>query len=84
MAVAGERFVHFLLDLDGSPPQRCRVSFAALALLEEMVPLSAHRDQSMRIFRKHRRMIEGIARTKVSTLKAPTKWISILAGDLTP
>ena len=83
MALAGERFVHFLVDLDGRPPQRCRISFTALAIMEGGVPLGAHRDQAMRVFIKHRRMIEAIARIKISRLTEPAKWISIGVDDLT-
>jgi hypothetical protein len=31
MAIASDKYVHFQLDIDGRLPQRCRVSFAALA-----------------------------------------------------
>jgi hypothetical protein len=82
MAVASERFVHFLVDLNGKPPQRCRVSFAALTILEGASILNAHRDQSMRLFIKHRRLIEAVARRKVLLATEKAKWISIAAEDL--
>lgn len=82
MAVATERYVHFLLDLNGRPPQRCRVSFTALAALEGTGELTTHREQSMRLFMKHRRFIESIARMKWSGLAEPTKWVTVAAEDL--
>jgi hypothetical protein len=82
MAIASERYVHFLIDLDGRLPQRCRVSFLALAFLEGSSPLDAHRDQCIRLFMKHRRVIEDIARRKSLLLREPAKWVSIAAGDL--
>jgi hypothetical protein len=82
MAIASDKYVHFQLDMEGRPPQRCRVSFAALAALEGIGPLHAHRDQSMRFFMKHRRLIEAIATRKSSLVKEPTKWVSIAAEDL--
>jgi hypothetical protein len=82
MAIASERFVHFLIDVCGMPPQRCRVSFSALAILEGISLLNAHRDQSMRLFMKHRRLIEDVARRKLFLSKEPAKWISIVAEDL--
>jgi hypothetical protein len=82
MAVATERYVHFLIDVNGKPPQRCRVSFAALATLEGVIALTAHREQCMRLFMKHRRVIEAIARMKLSELQQPTTWVTIAAEDL--
>jgi hypothetical protein len=84
MAVASERYVHFLLDQEGKPPQRCRVSFAALTLTEWPAQPIANRHQSVRVFMKHRWMIEAIARIKLSRMKDPTKWISIEADDVAP
>lgn len=82
VVIASERYVHFLVDLDGRLPQRCRISFLALAFLEGSSPLDAHRDQSMRLFMKHRRVIEDIARRKTLLLKEPAQWVSVAAGDL--
>jgi hypothetical protein len=82
MAIASDRYVHFQLDMDGRLPQRCRVTFTALAAIEGTGPLHAHRDQSMRLFMKHRRRIEAIATKKSFLVKEPTKWVSIAAEDL--
>jgi hypothetical protein len=82
MAIASERYVHFLVDLSGRLPQRCRVSFTALAILEGVSILNAHREQSMRLFMKHRRLIEDVARRKLFLTKEPAKWISVVAEDL--
>jgi hypothetical protein len=84
MAVASERFVHFLVDLNGKPPQRCRVSFAALDILEGASILKAHRDQSMRLFMKHRRLIEAVARRKVLLATEKAKWIIYCGRGLGP
>jgi hypothetical protein len=84
MAIASERFVHFLVDVPGRVPQRCRVSFTVLAILEGTGVLNAHRDQSMRLFMKHRRLIEAADRRKLFLAKEPAKWISVAAEDLGP
>ena len=81
MAIASNKYVHFLIDMDGRP-QRCRVSFGALAMLEGFDLPYAHRDQSIRIFIKHRRVIEAIARKKIFSIKPPTDWVLITAEDL--
>jgi hypothetical protein len=84
MAVANERYVHFLLDQERGPAQRCRISFAALTLIEWPDEPIIHRHHSLRIFMKHRWMIEEIARIKLTRMKEPMKWISIDAGDVAP
>lgn len=84
MAVASERYVHFLLDQEGKPPQRCRISFAALTLIEWPDQPIANRNQSVRVFMKHRWMIEAIARIKLSRMKERSKWVSIDADDVAP
>jgi hypothetical protein len=82
MAIASERYVHFLIDVPGRLPQRCRVSFAALATLEGIGLLNAHRDQSMRVFMKHRRLIEAVARRKQFLSQDQAKWLLIAMEDL--
>jgi hypothetical protein len=84
MTLVTEQYVHFLLDVNGRPPQRCRVSFAALAALEGTYPATANnRDQCTRLFMKHRRLIEAIARMKFSGLTESTTWVTVEAEDLT-
>jgi hypothetical protein len=83
MAVASERYVHFLLDHERGP-QRCRVSFAALTIIEWPDEPIVHRHHALRIFMKNRWMIEAIARIKLSRTKEPMKWISIDADDVAP
>jgi hypothetical protein len=51
-------------------------------MLDGTFALSAYREQSMRLFMKHRRVIEAIARMKSSALEEPTKWVTIAAEDL--
>ena len=84
MAAENEKYVHFLLDVGGRPPQRCRVSFTALALLEGVCIPDVDRHQSMQIFMKHRELIEAIAKRKLFLSKEPAKWVSIAEDDLTP
>ncbi len=81
MAIASDKYIHFLIDTNGSP-QRCRVSFGALAMLEGYEIPYVHRDLSMRIFIRHRRVIEAIARRKISNIKLPAEWILITPEDL--
>jgi hypothetical protein len=82
MAIASERYVHFLLDLAGRPPQRCRVSLRALATLEGICPSTAHPAHSTGLFLRHRGIIEATARMKLSEEKEPTKWVTVAAEDL--
>jgi hypothetical protein len=84
MAVASERYVHFLLDLAGRPPQRCRVSLRALATLEGTCPTTTQLAHSTGLFLKHRRAIEATARMKLSDAKEkePPKWVTVAAEDL--
>lgn len=82
MAVASERYVHFLVDVSGRLPQRCRVSLAALAALEGTCPINTQLDRATGLFLKHRRMIEAVARIKLSDAKEPTKWLTIAADDV--
>jgi hypothetical protein len=44
MAIASDKYIHFLIDTDGRP-QRCRVTFGALAMLEGYEIPYVHRDQ---------------------------------------
>jgi len=81
MAVASERYVHFLVDVSSRLPQRCRVSLAALAALEGACPTSTHLSRATPLFLKHRRTIEELARGKLNAAKEPVKWISISACD---
>jgi hypothetical protein len=82
MVFASERYVHFLIDVAGTLPQRCRVSMSALASLEGICPTTAQLDQATRLFLKHRSVIETTARVKLSAAKEPTKWLTIAADDL--
>ena len=82
MAVASERYVHFLVDVTGRPPQRCRVSLGALATLEGICPANALLLQATRLFLKYRRVIESAAKMKLYAAKEPTRWITIAADDL--
>lgn len=80
MAVASERYVHFLLDLARRPPQRCRVSLRALAMLEGTSGAELH--QFTILFLKHRGIIEATARMKLSEQRESTKWVTVAAEDL--
>lgn len=82
MAVASERYVHFLLDLAGRPPQRCRVSMRALATLEGICPTTAQLHHSTGLFLKHRGKIEATARMKLSGQNEAPKWVTVAAEDL--
>ncbi len=82
MVSASERYVHFLVDLSGRPPQRCRVSLRALAALEGSCPFTTELDQATRLFLKHRRLIEAVARMKLSKAKDPAKWLTIAVDDV--
>jgi hypothetical protein len=82
MVFASERFVHFLVDIPGRSPQRCRISLLALATLEGMCPDTAQLDQSTVLFLKHRRTIEKIALMKSAATAGPTRWVTVSVGDL--
>jgi hypothetical protein len=82
MAVVSERYVHFLLDLAGRPPQRCRVSLRALASLEGIRPSTAQLQHSRGLFLKHRGIIEATARMKLSEEKETSEWVTVAAEDL--
>lgn len=82
MVFASERYVHFLVDVAGRPPQRCRVSLGALANLEGRCPTTARLDQASRLFLKHRPTIEALAQMKLASAKEPMKWLTIATDDV--
>jgi hypothetical protein len=82
MAFASERYVHFLLDIAGRPPQRCRVSFSALAILEGIHPVPTPPHRATALFLKHRKTIEAVAREKFKSSAYPQAWISVDADDV--
>jgi hypothetical protein len=77
MAVASERYVHFLLR----PPQRCRVSLSALAALAGICPRTAHPAHSTGLFLKHHGDYRGNRADEVVRAE-PTKWVTVAAEDL--
>jgi hypothetical protein len=82
MVFASERYVHFLVDMTGRPPQRCRVSLGALATLEGICPTTARLDHASRLFLKHRPTIEALARMKLASTREPGKWLTIATDDV--
>ncbi len=82
--MTSERYVHFLVKVTSGLPQRCRVSLRVLATLDGTCPISAQLEQATRLFLKHHRMIESLARRKLSSSKEPMKWVTIAANDLDP